>query len=176
MIDLFLSRKARARRHHRLLLSHLDALIRQMDDAEALARRDESISTWSVGEQLEHVAKVDGGIYDAIERLLADSSVGQGGPKNPARIMFLLGFIPRGRGRSPAPYVATGVDADEVRTMLEQRREAWGDFERRLDELVQSGARFPHPALGAFDAAQWLRFAQIHARHHQKIIEDILAS
>ena len=31
----------------------------------------------------------------------------------------------------------------------------------------------PHPALGSFTPAQWLRFIDIHTHHHFKIIRDI---
>lgn len=176
MIDLFRSRGARARRHHQMLISHLDDLLRLMDDTDALTRRDDALSAWNVCEHLEHVAKVDAGILDGVEKLIAEPSPGKGGPKPPARVMLLFGFIPRGRGRSPEPYMARGLDADEVRTLLEQRREDWRRFEPRLGEMVRSRSRFPHPALGRFDAAQWLRFAQVHARHHEKIVNEILAN
>lgn len=172
MIGL-LSRTGRARRHHRDLVSQFDPLLKLVDDADALAKRVDAVSAWSVGEHLEHVARVDEGIYDGIERLLAESSVGEGGPTRIGRVLLLLGFIPRGRGKSPKPFVATGVPADEVRSMLEVRREIWRAFEPRLDDLVRSRARSPHPSLGPFDAAQWLRFALIHAQHHERIIDEI---
>lgn len=175
MIDLFRSRGARARHHHRLLISHLDDLLRLMDDTDSLARRDDSVSKWSVGEQLEHVAKVDAGIFESIGKLLADPSEDPGRPIRRARMMLLVGFIPRGRGRSPKPYVSCGIDADEARSMLEQRKQSWVEFEPRLDEVVASRSKTPHPLLGQFTAAQWVRFAQVHARHHEKIIDDILA-
>lgn len=176
MIDLIRSPKACAQRHLALLISHFDDLLPLMDDTGALAKRNDSISKWSVGEQLEHVAKVDGGIFESIGKLLADPSEDPGRPIRRARMMLLVGFIPRGRGRSPEPYVARGIDPGEVRSMLEQRRQSWIEFEPRLDEVVASRSKTPHPLLGQFTAAQWVRFAQVHARHHQKIIDDILNS
>ena len=31
----------------------------------------------------------------------------------------------------------------------------------------------PHPLLGAFRAAAWVRFADVHTRHHLRIVADI---
>ncbi|MDA8017856.1 MAG: DinB family protein [Thermoanaerobaculia bacterium] len=169
----FFTPTGRSRRHYRDLVAQFDPLLELMDDPQTLSKRDDAISRWSVGEQLEHIAKVDGKIFEAIEALLADPSEGTGTPVRLARVLLLLGRFPRGRGKSPKALVATGIDLGQVRSMLEQRRDSWRVFGPRLPEVVASRARAPHPSLGDFNALQWLRFAQIHIRHHRLIIDDI---
>lgn len=175
MIDRF-TRRGRSRRHHRDLASQFDRLLALAADAEDFGRRAEDVSSWSVGEQLEHVAKADAKIYEGLEALLAGESKATGGPVLPARLILLVGRIPRGRGKSPEPLRSTGIEAEEVASMLRERKRAWQAFESRLDEVDRCRGKAPHPSLGAFDARQWLRFAQIHVRHHVRIIDEILAS
>jgi len=43
-----------------------------------------------------------------------------------------------------------------------------------LDEIVANDTTQAHPILGQFNGVQWLRFAHLHHRHHNKIIRDIL--
>ena len=39
--------------------------------------------------------------------------------------------------------------------------------------LEEAGWRCKHPYFGALDIAEWMRFMDVHHRHHLKIIRDI---
>lgn len=173
----WLTRGGRVRRHYEDLMRQWDPLVDLAGDETAFAASDETVSVWSVGQQLEHVARADEAIFGGIVQLLdSPDAEARGKPSRMGRAVMLLGRIPRGKGRSPEPFLSTGLDAAEVRGRLAACRRSWRDFESRLDGLPDALARRPHPVLGAFDACQWLRFEQIHLRHHRAIIDDILGS
>jgi hypothetical protein len=62
----------------------------------------------------------------------------------------------------------------ELADRLRDTRSRVVGLEGSLAQLEASNATRNHFALGDLNAAQWLKFAGIHARHHQKIIRDVL--
>ena len=162
-----------------------DAVRRQIDDFVDLSRspedvavRIETVSAWSVGEQLEHLALVDRRILDGMEKLRdePESFPRDGSPKLLGRIFLWLGVIPRGRGQAPAPSRPQGLSADQLATVWSEVERRFRDLEPLLDDLAATGRRMPHPIFGPLDFGQWLRFIQVHHHHHWKIIRDIRAA
>ena len=49
----------------------------------------------------------------------------------------------------------------------------WATLAERAGDLRSVPGRLPHPLLGPFRAAQWMRFARLHTAHHLAIIKDI---
>jgi len=97
-----------------------------------------------------------------------------GRPTVPGYVVLTLGFIPRGRGRAPKGAhpedrnrAELVVGYAEVGALAESLR---GD----LPGISRAGQVRRHPMLGCFTARQWLAFTDIHHRHHQKIITDIV--
>jgi len=134
------------------------------------------VSKWSVGEQLEHVARANGLCVAAIEKLADGEGEARGGPTVAGRLVLLAGRIPRGRGTAPDPSrPQPGTDAGALRGELAKTRERTAALLSRLDGIRRSRVRRPHPVLGSFNARQWVRFAGVHARHHVAIVRDILA-
>ena len=46
-------------------------------------------------------------------------------------------------------------------------------MEKKLDKIAAATGLAGHPMLGGFTSSQWMRFMEIHTKHHLKIIEDI---
>lgn len=139
--------------------------------------RDERISLWSPAQHLEHLSLVLVRVLRTIELLREGEDeriLRQGRPSFAARMLLLTGWIPRGRGESPDEVIP---DPRPVRHRL-QTTLADATLQAARLEPVAAGlaaveGRFPHPALGAFDAAEWMRFLHVHTKHHLAIIEDI---
>jgi hypothetical protein len=156
------------------------ALARILDGLDLIADhcgvpdlRAEAVSRWSVGQHIEHLLKVD----DAIHRNLSSSAIGPSGPAPSlvARVILLTGRIPRGRGKAPDFTVPTG-DYVVLRKAVEQMSKRFGELEPVIDDLARDPRRVAHPSLGGLTRRQWLRFADIHQRHHHQIILDIRAA
>lgn len=171
----------RIRRDHARLLSALERATAYAEEPASFEARVEDVSSWSVGHHLEHLLLADRGIVEGLEAAAAGEDPGPeatraGRPSLTGWIVLLTGFIPRGRGNAPDSTVPAGADRANVVAGL---REVTGSASRLgacLDAIERSRVRVPHPVLGEFTPAQWLRFAGIHHDHHEKIIRDVLAS
>ena len=131
-----------------------------------------SVSDWSVGEQVEHLRRSDLTILEAISSLDVNGP-SDGSPDLAGRLVLLLGFIPRGRGRAPGATTPIEVDPQALPRGLESVRTGFAALRADLGRLSRSHATIKHPVLGRFTASQILAFAGIHHHHHQKIIKDI---
>lgn len=146
------------------LLSEYLRLLGEPDASEP------GVSGWSVHEHVEHVAVATDYFLTFMDRLSKGEGTAGGRPRLVGRILLRTGFIPRGKGKAPDFAMPTG--RGDVRMLLEQARDRFAV----LGTLPKGGHRLPHPFLGAFSARQWARFAEVHTRHHLKIIRDILSA
>lgn len=142
-------------------------------DSLLTAHRKE-VSGWSPAEHLEHVALANRLILGAI-RALANAPE----PDVPetvsdvARHFIAAGVIERGTRKHPDFVAPQGVALDYLRRELQSILDAYADLEPLLEKFASSRATFTHHVLGPLTAAQWLRFAGIHTRHHLNILRDI---
>jgi len=158
------------------LLEEIDRGTELAGQPERCAVRDDAVSHWSVQQQLDHLLITDGLILDGLRSGLAGEVTPEvdGSPTFMGRLILWTGFIPRGKGKAPDFVLpADRPPADIVAGFTAMRK----DYEALTDSLgdIQRNRRTqPHPILGHFTGAQWLRFAHLHHRHHWKIITDIL--
>ena len=153
------------------LAGQLDEITRMVRFEPALLElRVERVSGWSIGQQIDHILKV----LDAGQRFLAESDTTlPRGINLTGRLVFALGWIPRGVGKSPKGV----VPADEIPGDLAERaarlRRAY--CETPLPETVLADPKpvLPHPYFGGLSASEGLRFLGIHTHHHLKIVADI---
>jgi len=144
---------------------------------ERLYPRVEAVSAWSPAQHVDHILRALDVLWGRAEALAegrSDEIRTRGGPGLLARVVLLAGWIPRGRGRAPETVLP---DPRPVRHRL---REALRDATRRAeglriraDAFARAPGVLPHPQLGDFDAKRWIRFADVHTRHHLAIIADI---
>jgi len=141
---------------------------------ELLNLRNPSISQWSVEQHLDHTITTAKMIFGLVFMLLqSKSSKAPGKPKFLAKVVMATGYIPRGKGKSPADLLPKENPRAEIAKNLPMLEMAFKSVSGRLAEVEQCAATAPHPALGEFTPAQWLRFIEIHNNHHFKIIRDI---
>lgn len=144
---------------------------------ERLYVRIEEVSAWSPAQHVDHVLRALDLMWRTVEGLESGRAEGggaAGGPTLVGRVVLLTGWIPRGRGEAPSE---ARPDPRPVRHRL---RTALGEVTRwrerlraRVPALERAAGRAAHHHLGAFDAAAWLRFSEIHTRHHLAIVAEI---
>jgi hypothetical protein len=148
----------------------------QLDQWLAIAR-DESpwttapgvVSAWPPLVHAEHMALAGQGSVNQLDKALER----EGGPPIGfmGRLVLLLGWIPRGIGKAPATTAPKHVERVEVTALLEALRTRVTTLD--LERIARGGGRAHHPAFGGFTARQWLRFLDIHHRHHLRIVQDL---
>jgi hypothetical protein len=141
---------------------------------EILNLRNPNVSQWSVAQQLDHTISTAKMLFGLIFMLIQSKSSKSGGkPKFIARVILATGYLPRGRGKSPKELLPAEDPIASIAKNLPLLEMAYKGVWSRLAEIERCTTRAPHPALGAFTPAQWLRFIEIHNHHHFKIIRDI---
>ena len=159
-------------RHHARILAQLDDYLTLARDPAELDRRVPEVSSWSVGQQLEHMALVDGSVLDGLEKIEGGEIAAPGGRATwIGRLILLAGKIPRGKGKAPERVLPSGVDGGETAAALETAKSRFEKLD--LARLETSVGTFPHPFFGHLSAERWLRFIDVHHRHHEAIIRDI---
>ncbi len=159
---------------HRLVGEQIDGLIELAAEHDLHDVEAAKVSKWTVGKQLEHLMLSDRTILDRFDRLI-DGREGPapGGPSIFGRLFLAMGFIPRGLGKSPQPVMPAGRDAADIEAGLQHLRQGLEGLSEQLPLLEETGWRVRHPAFGALAIGEWMRFMDIHHRHHLKIIRDI---
>lgn len=137
----------------------------------ALAVRAPRVSGWSVAQQVDHILNVAQGVFS---RLTGEEVELPGGINLSGRLLFALGWFPRGVARSPKPVLP--AEAPEAAALGERLLRIRGDYQGlrfRTALLSSDRRRLAHPYFGALDCAQSLRFVALHTHHHLKIVRDI---
>lgn len=139
---------------------------------EFLASRKDSVSGWSVAEQLDHVTKV---CEHILKGILNGKELGGKGITLVGRIVSLTGYIPRGAAKSPNRVAGTPETAANLRERLSRLRGLLEDYRKVSGTLAQNEKVIPHPFFRNLTRPQALRFMGIHSHHHLKIIRDIIS-
>ena len=133
------------------------------------------ISAWSPLEHLHHLALVSEASLAKAEKIL----LGECGPEPRGltwvgRFVLGTGWIPRGSAKSPVPMVPPGgAGPDEALAALARAGARLAAVRAMAHALSGSRARSRHFLFGGLTAAQWIRVARVHTRHHLRIIADI---
>jgi hypothetical protein len=150
--------------------------IARASDQDVCAQRHGATSAWSIGQQLEHLLLTDRVILAWLHAVAKGmmASDGPGGPTWRGHLVIGTGFIPRGKGRAPDVTRPDGMELPAIRSGFAEVQDEAESLADLLPTLAADSCTRRHPALGYFTPPQWLRFAQVHHRHHRKIIRDIL--
>ncbi len=163
----------RARRIHQDVQHQLTMLIDLAELEEGLGLRVSRVSSWSVKEQLEHLARVDRSVLDVIDEIERDELTRPGRPKLLGWALLLFRFLPRGRAEAPQGSVPEAWPVEKTQEELRGVAERVAGIGKRLVALEGIRGTRPHPILGGFKPMHWLRFLQVHHAHHLSIIRDI---
>jgi DinB superfamily len=135
-----------------------------------LLRTVPKVSGWCAAQHLDHLAKVSSSV---LRRLTTTGHAPPGrGITFLGRLVLGIGWIPRGRGKSPERLQGTCVAPAELLASLAEME----TLMQQVDVARLADSRTPtvgHPKFGGLTPAQALRFISIHNAHHLKILEDI---
>ncbi len=136
-----------------------------------------SVSGWSCGQHLYHVALATGLALDNVVRLVQGRSpmiVHEGGPNELAVRVLTEGGYPRGESEAPR-MVRPGDEVDPAFLVDEMQlnRDGLTEVRKVADRIPGATGRIRHPQLGELLATEWLRFVNLHASHHLAILRDV---
>lgn len=84
--------------------------------------------------------------------------------------IFLIGYIPRGKGRAPKSVVAhEEIQIENLKKNLLSAKEILQEI-----DTLPSNSNFKHPYFGILNLKMTIKFLRIHTRHHLKIMDDIV--
>lgn len=156
----------------------IDRCVERLAEPGELERSAPAVSAWSVRNHLEHLYLSDravlGWAADALAR--PNPSEREQSPNEIAVTLLARGAIPRGRGSAPDFTRPTGLSPLLLQAGFTTLRAAADQLAPHTAELDACLHTLPHPALGHFTPAEWLRFLHLHHQHHHTIISDILAA
>ena len=147
------------------------------ENPDALALRAPAVSGWSVEHQLAHASLANELCLKNVASLVKGSGmllVRGGEPIEGTLAMLSAGAIPRGRAQSPRMVrPPDAIDRALLREWQTSNRREIARWTAAPGSVPRSAWRVPHQLLGPLDAAEWVRFAAVHTRHHLAIAAEI---
>jgi len=150
----------------------ISTLYDQLDEMEGSLPRasatDDTVSGWSVGQQIEHTLSALSAMSVALRRGRNEAD-----GRRPNRFLALVlesGTIQRGRVKAPSAMLPSDhPDKKNLQRLILKTR-------NRISILggLPPQASFVHHILGPMHRDEALQFMSIHTEHHLKIIRDIL--
>lgn len=133
-------------------------------------------SGWSVGQHLYHITLANASIPKLIERLKAGTLGNTEDEPKPKMLELITeGIIPGGREAPKRVVPPEDLTAELLNRDFKRMQKATKRLEPILGELHAIPNRFPHLYFGPMSALQWLRFMEIHTRHHMVIVDKLVA-
>ena len=142
--------------------------------ADDIFQRVPPIDGWSYSEVYSHI--FDSSLLSLIALENAAKGKGEDKPTHfVVKLILLLGSLPPAKN-----YKVPKRLADRVKKIT--KTEALDfilEFEKALDDnyplvfTANANCKAKHPRLGYLNAKQWLRFIEIHLKHHLKQLERI---
>jgi hypothetical protein len=160
--------------------SHLEKCLTIVLDAtkgggdECRVRRDPK--QWSPAEIVEHLTRAYSGTAKGFERCVEKGAPLATGATARQRLqqfaLISLGYFPAGR-EAPKQIIPTGeLDLQAVLDAVRRDLARLDEAAVRARQALGTGKMLDHPVLGALTVDQWLKFHEVHTRHHTKQIEQ----
>jgi hypothetical protein len=148
------------------LLNLVDELASYIPQLEA---RNETVSSSSVGWQIEHDLLVISSVIEGVKRSNPASYKWRFKPLK--YVILWRGVIPRGKVGAPKLVTPGEITQETLQAHVDLCRERVGELEN-----VEAGNYFTHPFFGDLKKKETFRFLYVHTEHHLKIIREMLAN
>lgn len=141
---------------------------------ECRVRRDARL--WSPVEIVEHLTRAYSGTAKGFERCVEKSAPLATGATAKQRLqqfaLISLGYFPAGR-EAPKHIIPTGeLDLGAVLDAVRRDLARLDESAARARQALGAGKMLDHPVLGALTIDQWMKFHEVHTRHHAKQIQQ----
>lgn len=129
---------------------------------------------WSYSEVYTHIFELSMLSLNAIDACASPGAKPRDTPFITRAILFFGTFPPAMKFKVPERFAASArkINKSSAVTMI-------NEFESKLTPYLSSvnqsdpNMKSPHPRLGYLNATQWLRFTEIHLKHHLKQLKRI---
>ena len=157
---------------------HLDRCLTILVNATTGAGEDCRVrrdpSRWSVAEIVEHLARSYSGTAKGFERCLEKGAPLATSPTLKQRLqqfgLIELGYFPEGR-QAPKHIIPSGeLDLQAVLDAVRRDLARLDQSAVKTRDALGTGKMLDHPILGALTIDQWLKFHEVHTRHHARQI------
>ena len=130
---------------------------------------------WSVVEILEHLTRAYSGTAKGFERCIEKGVSLATGATIKQQLQQVLvisfGYFPAGR-EAPKHILPTGeLDLGAVLDAVRRDLNRLDEAAARARQALGTGKMLDHPILGALTVDQWMKFHEIHTRHHARQIQ-----
>jgi hypothetical protein len=141
---------------------------------ECRVRRDPKL--WSPVEIVEHLTRAYSGTAKGFERCVEKGAPLATGATTKQRLqqfaLISLGYFPAGRA-APKHIIPTGeLDLGAVLEAVRRDLARLDQSATRARTTLGAGKMLDHPILGALSVDQWMKFHEVHTRHHAKQIQQ----
>ncbi len=141
---------------------------------ECRTRRDPQ--QWSVVEILEHLTRAYSGTAKGFERCVEQGVSLATGATTKQRlqqvVLIAFGYFPSGR-QAPKHILPTGeLDLGAVLGAVRRDLARLDASATRARQSLGTGKMLDHPILGALTIEQWMKFHEVHTRHHARQIQQ----
>jgi hypothetical protein len=139
---------------------------------ESRVRRDPN--RWSAVEIVEHLTRAYSGTAKGFERCIEKATPLASATTIRQRLqqfaLIQLGIFPEGR-QAPKHIIPSGeLDLNAVLAAVSRDLARLDEAARLTRDQLGTGKVMDHPILGALTVDQWLKFHEVHTRHHAKQI------
>jgi|LauGreDrversion4_2_1035121.scaffolds.fasta_scaffold00024_21 hypothetical protein len=133
---------------------------------------------WSYAEVYSHIFSANYACLIAIQNCMQGKGIESKEPASlPGRLILFLGVFPPVKIKAPERIAAMvkKINKAEAKQEIEKFRE---NLTKLLPEIATASPsqKAKHPRMGLFNAKQWLRFIEIHTRHHEKQLYRVQAA
>lgn len=133
------------------------------------------VSKWSFGEQLEHLYRGCHWVFDRLDESMSGANAS--GRVNALGLGFLsINHIPRGMFPTIPPLEPHGGTMEIIQPLRQDLNRRIENVRWTLSEILVCPGRSRHPRMMYLTARHWMRFLDVHHRHHLAIIRDIVAA
>ncbi len=146
------------------LINLVDELASYIPQLEA---RNETVSSSSVGWQIEHSLLVISSVIEGVKR--SDPASYKWRFKPLKYVILWRGVIPRGKVGAPKVVTPGEITPESLQAHIALCRQRLAELEQ-----VRNDHYFTHPFFGDLKKKETLRFLYVHTEHHLKIIRDML--
>src|SRR5262245_21534114 len=154
------------------------AAVTNLSEAQANFRPEEN--RWTIAEIVEHVSIVNDGFLRLAHKLLKEA---ESEPRPPKADLNLGHTSLDENGRQREPFQAPervrpkgGVSVEDSLAKMGMALAGFADIQPRIEAIDLSEQVFPHPALGPFNAYQWMILLGEHEDRHRGQIERLKAT
>jgi len=152
--------------------------VSNLSEAQANFRPDEN--QWTIAEIVEHVSIVNDGFLRLTHKLLKEAESAARPPRDDLNLGH-TSLDENGQQREPfqAPERVRpkgGVNVEDSLAKMRMAMAGFADIQPRLEGVDLSEQVFPHPALGPFNAYQWMVLLGEHEDRHRAQIERVKAA